>query len=126
VAKRNSRNASNNMTFTPWKSQHATVTSSNGDSYKPRFVDDPNATVDEGDRLLGEVMARGYPVADFGQQAADLSVNHPLVIEHCCAGHAIDVPHARGQASTVDLRQALVNYRVGSFPTGFSAIIRGN
>jgi len=77
-----------------------------------KFVDDPNATVDEADRLLGEVMAaRGYPAADFEQQAADLSVNHALVIEHYRAGHAIAVRHARGQASTEDLRQALVNYR---------------
>src|ERR1700757_3719247 len=77
-----------------------------------RFVDDPNATVDEADRLLGEVMAaRGYPVSDFEQQAADLSVNHALVIEHYRAGHAIALRHARGQASTEDLRQALVNYR---------------
>jgi len=77
-----------------------------------RFVDDPNATVDEADRLLSEVMAaRGYPVADFEQQAADLSVNYPLVIEHYRAGHAIAVRHARGQTSTEDLRQALVSYR---------------
>ena len=77
-----------------------------------RFVDDPNATVDEADRLLGEVMAaRGYPMTDFEQQAADLSVNHPLVIEHYRAGHAIAVRHAGGQAGTEDLRQALVNYR---------------
>ena len=77
-----------------------------------RFVDDPDATLDEADRLLGEVMAaRGYPVADFEQQAADLSVNHPLVIEHYRAGHAIAVRHARGQTSTEDLRQALVSYR---------------
>lgn len=75
-------------------------------------MDDPNATVDEADRLLSGVMAaRGYPVADFEQQAADLSVNHPLVIEHYRAGHAIAVRHARGQASTEDLRQALVHYR---------------
>lgn len=77
-----------------------------------RFVDDPNATVDEADRLLSEVMAaRGYPMADFEQQAADLSVNYPLVVDHYRAGHAIAVRHARGQTSTEDLRQALVNYR---------------
>ena len=50
-------------------------------------------------------------MVDFEQQAADLSVNHPLVIEHYRAGHAIAVRHARGQTSTEDLRQALVNYR---------------
>jgi hypothetical protein len=77
-----------------------------------RFVDDPNATIDEADRLLGEAMAaRGYPVADFEQQAADLSVNHPLVIEHYRAGHTIAVRHAQGHATTEDLRQALIHYR---------------
>jgi len=77
-----------------------------------RFVDDPNGTVGEADRLLGDVMAaRGYPVADFEQQAADLSVNHAPVIEHYRAGHEIAVRHARGQASTEDLRRALIHYR---------------
>jgi len=77
-----------------------------------RFVDDPNGTVGEADRLLGEVMeARGYPVADFEQQAADLSVNHARVVAHYRAGHGIAVEHAQGRASTEDLRQALIHYR---------------
>jgi hypothetical protein len=77
-----------------------------------RFVDDPNNAVGAADRLLGEVMAaRGYPVADFEQQADDLSVTHPLVIEHYRAGHAIAVRHAQGHATTEDLRQALIHYR---------------
>jgi hypothetical protein len=77
-----------------------------------RFVDDPNNAVGAADRLLGEVMAaRGYPVADFEQQADDLSVNHPLVIEHYRAGHTIAVRHAQGHATTEELRQALIHYR---------------
>jgi len=53
-----------------------------------KFVDDPKTAVVEADRLIGEVMtARGYPVVDFEQQAADLSVNHPFVVEHYRAGH---------------------------------------
>jgi hypothetical protein len=77
-----------------------------------KFVDAPDGTVGEADRLLGEVMAaRGYPVADFEQQAADLSVNHPRVIEHYRSGHAIAMRHAQGRASTEDLRQALIHYR---------------
>jgi hypothetical protein len=76
-----------------------------------RFVDDPDDAVREADQLLGQVMAaRGYPVADFEQQADDLSVNHPLVIEHYRAGHSIALRHAHGQASTEDLRQALIHY----------------
>jgi len=77
-----------------------------------KFVDEPHDAVRTADQLLGEVMtARGYPVADFEQQADDLSVNHPLVIEHYRAGHAVAMRHVQGQASTEDLRQALIHYR---------------
>jgi hypothetical protein len=75
-----------------------------------RFVDDPKAALQDGDRLLGEVMAaRGYPMADFEQQAADLSVNHGAVVENYRAGHGIAV--RQSEASTEDLRQAMVHYR---------------
>ena len=77
-----------------------------------KFVDEPQHAVSEADQLVAEAMtARGYPVADFEQQAADLSVNHPLVIENYRAGHAIAVRHSEGKASTEDLRQALIHYR---------------
>jgi hypothetical protein len=77
-----------------------------------KFVDAPEVAVAEGDQLVREAMtARGYPVVDFDQQAADLSVNHPLVVEHYRDGHAIAVRHAQGQASTEDLRQAMIHYR---------------
>jgi hypothetical protein len=77
-----------------------------------RFVDDPKGALGEADRVLGEVMtARGYPVTDFEQQSADLSVNHALVVEHYRAGHAIALRHAQGRASTEDLRQAMIHYR---------------
>jgi hypothetical protein len=77
-----------------------------------KFVDAPEVAVAEGDQLVREVMtARGYPVVDFDQQAADLSVNHPLVVEHYRDGHAIAVRHAQGQANTEDLRQAMIHYR---------------
>jgi hypothetical protein len=77
-----------------------------------RFVDSPEIALSEGDQLVREVMtARGYPVVDFEQQAADLSVNHPLVVEHYRAGHALALRHADGKASTEDLRQAMIHYR---------------
>lgn len=76
------------------------------------FVDDPTLAFTEADRLVGELMkARGYPVADFEQRAADISVDHPLVVENYRAAHAIALRHRRGQASTEDLRQAMVQYR---------------
>ena len=66
----------------------------------------------DADRLLAEVMtARGYPVSDFEERAADISVNHPLVVEHYRAGHEIALRHAQGQASTEDMRQAMIHYR---------------
>jgi FtsZ-interacting cell division protein ZipA len=77
-----------------------------------RFVDDPSAAVRDADTLVGRVMeARGYPVGDFEQRAADVSVDHPAVLEHYRAAHAIALRHAQGQASTEDLRQAMVHYR---------------
>jgi len=76
------------------------------------FVDDPTAAVGEADRLVGDVMAaRGYPVGDFEQRAADVSVDHPEVVEHYRAAHGIAVRQRQGQANTEDLRQALVDYR---------------
>lgn len=77
-----------------------------------RFVDDPSAAVRDADTLVGRVMeARGYPVGDFEQRSADVSVDHPTVLEHYRAAHAVALRHAQGQASTEDLRQAMVNYR---------------
>ncbi len=77
-----------------------------------RFVDDPPRAVSFADALLAEVMtARGYPVADFDERAGDISVHHPRVVEHYRAGHDIAVRHARGEASTEELRQAMIHYR---------------
>jgi hypothetical protein len=77
-----------------------------------RFVDDPEAAVGEADRLIQEVMReRGYPVDDFDQRSADLSVDHPNVISNYRAAHGISVANERGKASTEDLRTAMVHYR---------------
>ncbi len=77
-----------------------------------RFVDGPGGAVTEADQLLGDVMStRGYPVSDFGQRAADLSVDYPLVLENYRCAHAIAVRQTQGQASTEELRQAMIHYR---------------
>ena len=77
-----------------------------------QFVDDPTGATDEADQLVGEVMAtRGYPVGDFEQRAADVSVNHPRVVEHYRAAHEIALQNADGNADTEELRQALVHFR---------------
>jgi len=78
-----------------------------------QFIDDPNGTLVEADRLIGSVMsAEGYPVADFEQRAADISVDHPIVVENYRGGHRIALKHAQGHASTEDLRQAMLHYRI--------------
>jgi FtsZ-interacting cell division protein ZipA len=77
-----------------------------------RFVDNPRGAVTDADRLVTEVMrARGYPIGDFEQRAADISVDHPRVVSNYRAARAIAERHARGQSSTEDLRQAVVHYR---------------
>ena len=77
-----------------------------------RFVDGPGGAVTEADQLLRDVMStRGYPVSDFAQRAADISVDHPLVMENYRTAHAIAVRQTQGQANTEDLRQAMIHYR---------------
>lgn len=77
-----------------------------------RFVDGPGGAVTEADQLLRDVMTtRGYPVTDFEQQAADISVDHPLLMENYRLAHAIAVRQTQGQANTEDLRQAMIHYR---------------
>jgi hypothetical protein len=77
-----------------------------------RFVDGPGGAVTEADQLLRDVMStRGYPVSDFEQRAADISVDHPLVLENYRTAHEIAVRQTKGQANTEDLRQAMIHYR---------------
>jgi len=77
-----------------------------------RFVDAPREAVGEADRLVRDVMAtRGYPMSDFDQRAADISVDHPRVVENYRAAHDIAARDAAGRANTEDLRQAMVHYR---------------
>jgi hypothetical protein len=76
------------------------------------FVDGPAGAVTEADQLLGDVMAtRGYPVGDFETRAADISVDHPEVTQNYRAGHDIALRHLKGQATTEDLRRAMIHYR---------------
>jgi hypothetical protein len=76
------------------------------------FVDDPEGSIGHADSLLAEVMsARGYPVSDFEQMSADISVDHPNVVQNYRTAHEIALRHERGQANTEDLRQAMIHYR---------------
>jgi hypothetical protein len=76
------------------------------------FVDSPKTAVDEADSLVTDVMrARGYPMDEFDQRAADVSVDHPEVVGHYREGHRLSQLGSRGAASTEDLRQAMRHYR---------------
>ena len=76
------------------------------------FVDDPAGSVVEADALIRSVMKdRGYPVEDFDTRAADLSVDHPDVVENYRIAHGIALQHERGDADTESLRTALRHYR---------------
>ena len=77
-----------------------------------RFVDDPAGATREADELVARVMRdRGYPVDDFDQRAADVSVDHPQVAENYRAAHALYLANEGGLTSTDELRQAFVHYR---------------
>jgi hypothetical protein len=77
-----------------------------------RFVDDPKAAVTEADVLISSLMqARGYPVADFNQRAADISVDHPGVVADYRSAHEIAVRLGKGDANTEELRAATIHYR---------------
>jgi len=81
-------------------------------SIQALFVDDPVRAIHDADGLVTEVMrVRGYPITDFEQRAADISVNHPHVVENYRAAYEIARRSDRAEANTEDLRQALVHYR---------------
>jgi FtsZ-interacting cell division protein ZipA len=81
-------------------------------SVQTEFVDTPREAVAKADRLVREVMTtRGYPMGNFEQRAADISVAHPKLVEQYRLAHDIAVRDEAGQATTEELRQAMVNYR---------------
>ena len=77
-----------------------------------RFVDSPKGAVAEADDLVSSVMkVRGYPVSDFDQRAADISVDHPRLVENYRSAHAIALRVGKDAATTEDLRAAMIHYR---------------
>src|SRR5271156_2556261 len=81
-------------------------------SVQSRFVDHPKGAVTEADELVSSLMqARGYPVADFDQRAADMSVRHPRLVEQYRFAHAVAARPGTDEASTEDLRTAMIQYR---------------
>ena len=77
-----------------------------------RFVDDPAVAVADADVLVKEVMnIRGYPVADFEQRVADVSVDHPAVVQNYRLAHGIAIRHEREDVGIEKLREAMIHYR---------------
>ena len=77
-----------------------------------RFVDEPVGATRDADRLVQQVMSdRGYPMDDFDSRADLISVDHPTVVENYRAAHTTAQAYDRGEASTEDLREAMVRYR---------------
>ena len=82
------------------------------ESVQSRFVDSPKEAVEEADDLVSSLMkTRGYPVSDFDQRAADISVDHPWVVENFRSAHEIALRVGKNGASTEDLRTAMIHYR---------------
>jgi len=77
-----------------------------------RFVDDPSNAVNQAETLVNTVLeARGYPTGDFEERAADISVNYPSLVQNYRSAREVVQRHAESQASTEDLRLAMVNFR---------------
>ena len=77
-----------------------------------RFVDNPSESVNEADALVtGLMQFRGYPMSNFEQRAADISVHYPGVVNNYRAAHEVALRHQRGEATTEDLRNSMIYYR---------------
>ncbi len=77
-----------------------------------RFVDEPSTAVSNADRLVQRVMkTRGYPVSDFEQRVADVSVDHPVVVQNYRVAHDIAARGEKEEVSTEELREAMIHYR---------------
>jgi hypothetical protein len=77
-----------------------------------KFVDEPGKAIKAADRLIMEVMLiRDYPVSDFDQRAADISINYPSFVSNYRAARAVTIKNNKNEADTEDLRLAMINYR---------------
>jgi len=118
-------------TLTPLTAEDHSRFSTSWHDVEAAFVSNPAGAVVRADELLTNVMAvRGYPMADFDQRAADLSVDHAEVVSNYRAGHDIAIRRSEDGADTEALRQAMIHYRalfeelVGQVPDSSSAVAR--
>ena len=81
-------------------------------SVRSPFVDSPKGAVAEADDLVSSLMkTRGHPVSDFDQRAADVSVDHPRVVDNYRTAHEIALRVGKDEATTENLRTAMIHYR---------------
>jgi hypothetical protein len=100
------------LTLVPLTTADAARFSESWRALQGRFIDSPKGVVAEADLLVRELMLkRGYPMADFEHRVADISVDHPGVVETYRAAQAIATRDLRGEADTEELRKAVVHYR---------------
>jgi hypothetical protein len=77
-----------------------------------KFVDEPGQAIVDADGLIMEVMQlRNYPISDFEQRAADISVSYPSLVSNYRAAREIAIKNKQHQADTEELRQAMIYYR---------------
>jgi hypothetical protein len=77
-----------------------------------KFVDEPDQAIVDADRLIMEVMqVRAYPISDFEQRAADVSVSYPALVSNYRAARVIALKNQEHLADTEELRQAMIYYR---------------
>lgn len=101
-----------NLTIVPLPAPEAARFSGAWNALQGRFVDNPKGVLVEADQLVRELMQkRGYPVAEFERRAADISVDHPGVVEHYRAAQATALRDQRGETDTEELRKGVVHYR---------------
>lgn len=100
------------LTIMPLAPADATRFSEEWGTLQGRFVDNPKGVVMQADRLVRDLMIkRGYPMQDFEHRAADISVHHPELVERYRLAQVIAARDERGEATTEDLRKAVVYYR---------------
>lgn len=100
------------LTLTPLSPESRTRYAAAWEELQVRFVDSPGETVGDADELLTRLIAeRGYPTGDFSDQIAHLSVEHARTLTQYRDAHEIHLRNTRGEASTEELRQAVVHYR---------------
>lgn len=100
------------LTLTPLAPESRARYTAAWEEIQVRFVDSPAETVGDADELVSRLIAeRGYPTGEFSDQIAHLSVEHARTLGHYRDAHEIHLRNSRGEASTEELRQAVVHYR---------------